>query len=758
MDLFSRYRYTVLLWRVLAPWLLIAPGGLRAQSLEQWERWGDAAMERGEYYGATRFYAGALEMGGGRLQLQWKQAEAARLSHQYALAAELYARVHYKDQGRTYRDALRWQAEMQMCTGAYDAAETSWRTLLRRNRDPLVRQRAENAIAGCALAKALAHEPPTQEAEHLPMPVNTSDSEFGPRFGPDSALYFSSLRGELNEHGEVIDTAAYRIQLLRTRLNGTTWSAPEPLSDAVNGTGHNANSAWTHDGQHLLFTRCVAGAPCRIHIAPVLAEGFGAAIPLPGLGDAHSTQPMVVMWDGVEKLLFVSDRPGGSGGLDIWWANLENGQAADVHPLPGTVNSPGNETGPWLDGRSGTLWFSSDHHPGLGGYDIFRSRFANDVFGTPEHAGVPLNSPANDLYPTIPPGQRVIWWTSNRVGSFAAKGETCCNDLYRLPLETAPPDDLVQTDVPDTVATAEVGAVNSARIITRFDRLRVELPLVLFFDNDQPDPRSWATTTPHSYSATYQQYRDRLPEYVHAGGTAAIQDFFTTEVDRGMQRLDTLIDALHEALSAGLSVTLTVRGHASPLARSDYNANLSMRRIESLRNELRTARNGALRPYLDGQAAGMARLELRALPFGEDQSAAGVSDDLADLRRSVYAVEAARERRIQIEAVDLRAVQRMPVEQQRMDLGRLRQDVERHVVFTIRNQGDTPMRLLDSQADCGCTHAELPQAPIAPGGTVEVAVSFNGRAPLGPLERTVVVRTNGTPERVELTIVGEMVP
>jgi len=68
------------------------------------------------------------------------------------------------------------------------------------------------------------------------------------------------------------------------------------------------------------------------------------------------------------------------------------------------------------------------------------------------------------------------------------------------------------------------------------------------------------------------------------------------------------------------------------------------------------------------------------------------------------------------------------------------------------------MRLLDSQADCGCTHAELPQAPIAPGGTVEVAVSFNGRAPLGPLERTVVVRTNGTPERVELTIVGEMVP
>ena len=47
---------------------------------------------------------------------------------------------------------------------------------------------------------------------------------------------------------------------------------------------------------------------------------------------------------------------------------------------------------------------------------------------------------------------------------------------------------------------------------------------------------------------------------------------------------------------------------------------------------------------------------------------------------------------------------------------------------------------------------------VRPGSEVPVVVVFNGRAPLGPLERTVTVRTNGTPERIELVIEGEVVP
>lgn len=733
---------------------LSASADLHAQSLEQWTNWGDASMERGEYYGASRFYAGALNMDGGRMSLQWKQAEACRLSNQYDKAAELYKRVYGKDAGRTYPEALRWSGEMQLCNGEYDAAEETWEKVLQKEKDKntVTAQRARNAIAGCAIAREALASPRDIVVEHVPQPVNTYDSEFGARIGPDSALYFSSLRGELNKDGEVVDTSAYRTVILRSTGTATGWDLPTTLPDAINASGDNGNTTWTLDGKHMLFTRCEKGALCRIFIAPI--DGVAAATPLPGLGeDIVSTQAMVVLWEDREMLLFVSDRPGGQGGMDIWQARLENGTAVEVYPLGGPVNTPGNERSPWYDAASATLWFSSDFHPGMGGYDIFTSRFENDAFQTPVHAGVPLNSPANDLYPTYYPARNEGWLTSNRIGSFAAKGETCCNDLYRfrLPLDEVP---VAKEDEP--IADTRTSIQASVR---RVEELRQRLPLKLYFHNDDPEPRSWSTATAQDYAATYRRYRDLIPEYEREGEVQALRNFFRDDVDRGYLELAELVIALRDVLAAGVPVVLDVRGHASPLAANDYNINLSMRRIESLRNHLRLASNGALRPYLEGNAKNGATLSINLLPFGEEQAPPGISDDVRDLKRSVYAVDAARERRISVESVRLMTPDQGPsVEFQTQQAGHLKQDKERDFTFMVRNQGARPMRLLDSKADCGCTAAKLPEGDIAPGQSVPVVIHFNGRAPEGPLDRTVTIRTNGTPERIELTIEGEIVP
>jgi hypothetical protein len=733
--------------------LFLCNSVVMAQSLEQWTAWGDAAMLRKEYYGASRFYAGALEMESGRMVLQWKMAEACRLSNQYDKAAELYDRVYRKDQGRTYKEALRWLGEMQLSLGDYDAAKSTWEKVLHKERDKegTTAHRARNAIAGCALATAALASPTDHRVEHLSAPVNTYDSEFGARIGPDERLYFSSLRGDLNKDGEVLDTAAYRTVVLRSARNGDRWNSPEVLPRAINSGGDNGNTAWTLDGKQMLFTRCATGQPCRIHIAEVMGDGFGEAQPLPGLGEAHSTQPMVVDWDGREMLLFVSDRPGGEGGMDIWQARLEHGTAVEMHPVVGGVNTPGNETGPWFDVASSTLWFSSDFHPGMGGYDIFTSRF-DHVFGAAVHMGHPLNSPANDLYPVVRPEAGEGWLTSNRIGSFAAKGETCCNDLYRFTLPASTPP-LVE-DIP---GSGPEGLTHTVAYLRSFTPLR---PLMLYFHNDDPEPRSWSTTTQQDYATAYRRYRSLLPDYLREGDREAFEAFFRNDVDRGYLELAELVLALQQVLDAGTSATLHVRGHASPLARNAYNRNLSMRRIESLGNHLRMVLNGRLRPYLDGTAANGAQLRIHPLPFGEDQAPAGVSDDLRDTRRSVYAVEASRERRIQVEAIALsdEGTEGAGFETLFQGLGTVKQDQEREVVFRITNRGTTPMRLLDSKADCGCTAAELPRGDVPPGASVPVVVHFNGRAPEGPLRRTVMVRTNGRPGLVELVIDGVVVP
>ena len=726
--------------------LLCAAIRVDAQSIEQWTKWGDAAMARGEHYGATRFYDGALAIDGGRMGLQWKQAEACRLSHQYDRAAAFYERVQKKDQGRTYKDALHWLGEMQLSMGDYEAAERTWNKVLQKEKDKssVLAKRAENALIGCGLSRTL--RPDSLIAlEHLPQPVNTYDSEFGARIGPDSALHFASLRGKLNKQGEVEDTAAYRTVIMRKGLEG-----PEPLSGSVNGPGENANIAWSLDGQWVLFTRCEAR--CRIHIARIDSSGrIGEASVLPGIGDeVSSTQPMIAWWDEREMLLFVSDRAGGAGGWDIWMAEFHDGSVRNLSALDRFVNSPGNERCPWYDEAARTLWFSSDFHPGLGGYDIFRSTWGADVFSHPIHAGLPINSPANDLYPANYPSLGEFWLTSNRKGSFANKGETCCNDLYRfrLPAEREPSDTPIAQE-----GNADPEPESPAEKLISFARA---FPVKLYFHNDDPEPRSWATTTEQTYDACYARYKELMAEYeLQSADSAGVQRFYAEEVDGGWRALAELEGIIFPVLEEGRSITLEVRGHASPLARTDYNRNLSMRRIESLRNHLRAVDGGRFIPYLEGTAANGARLSVKELPFGEERSATGVSDDLRDTRRSVHSVAAMAERRIEVVGIGMetRTATNMGVRIAK-HVGMLRQDEVRTVPYTLVNTGSTPMKLLRADADCGCTTAELPDRTLAPGESAVVEVTFNGRAIIGPLLRLVYVETDGDPFRFELVLEG----
>lgn len=616
--------------------LLLSGLSAMAQSADQFTRWGDAAMRSNDAYGASRFYADALDLEPGLLDLQWKFAEACRGCNRYTEAAAAYGKVFRKDQGRRYPEALRWLAEMQLCSGAPAEAEKTWTKVKQKERDKgsVVAQRADHGLAGARMAQqASAQDSVT--VERPSMPLNSYDSEFGARLGPDGLLYFTSLRGTLDEEEVVQDTSSYHAGRMRARPEALDrepeWLMPER-------TVSEANQAWDTTGRWTYFTRCVPGTPCRIHVAPMDAPQN--ARPLEGIGAAEmSTQPMVALVAGVQTLFFTTDRAGGSGGLDLWAAHLDGDRVTDLRPLVG-VNTPGQECTPFFEPVHQQLWFASDFLPGFGGYDLFTAqRLADGTFAPPVNKGRPFNGPANDLYPMFDATTGSGWFTSNRIGSYAHKGSTCCNDLYRFELEghrAAPRDSLP--------------------IHARITPLREKLPVRLYFHNDEPGPRSWDTTTTQDYAATYRAYKALLPDYRaawedRAEGTTAIETFFTYEVDRGYDDLQAFSALLLQALEEGGSIELQVRGFASPLAKSDYNRNLSLRRIESLVNFLQYARNGALAPYLQGTATNGARLTIVKQPFGKSQADPTVSDRLDDLLHSVYGVGASRERRIEIEQV-----------------------------------------------------------------------------------------------------------
>jgi len=187
------------------------------------------------------------------------------------------------------------------------------------------------------------------------------------------------------------------------------------------------------------------------------------------------------------------------------------------------------------------------------------------------------------------------------------------------------------------------------------EELQTLLPISLYFHNDSPDPRTTARITKRTYSETITEYLAMRFDYIdavngstHDGTTKmelgnVMESFFEQDLKRSLSKLNKALNVLMRELNKGASITLAVKGYASPLADSDYNLNLTYRRIASMENYIVQYDTGAFVPFLNN-----GQLTIDKIPYGESQAAVNVSDDLSDQLGAIYSPTAARERRIEI--------------------------------------------------------------------------------------------------------------
>jgi outer membrane protein OmpA-like peptidoglycan-associated protein len=97
-----------------------------------------------------------------------------------------------------------------------------------------------------------------------------------------------------------------------------------------------------------------------------------------------------------KKLFFASDKPGGYGGSDLYYCQWRNDYWEDPVNLGSVINTKGNESYPFIN-AAGEFFFSSDGHPGVGGKDIFFSRYADSTWSTPVCLDAPINSQYDDF-------------------------------------------------------------------------------------------------------------------------------------------------------------------------------------------------------------------------------------------------------------------------------------------------------------------------------------------------------------------------
>ena len=318
--------------------------------------------------------------------------------------------------------------------GKYDEALTNFEKfktfLTNKNKDGDFLQTVEHCIEMSNNAKKLVAKPLKIKIEPFKA-VNSPASDLAMTVSPDGTkFYFSSKRkgamgGQKDNYGEYFDDIYF------TQFVNNKWAKPKKMASKINSSSSDVANYITADGKQFYFAR-QRGGKYDIFVSTLSKKNKW--LPPERLGiNINSKENDIwayVTADG-NTLLFSSDRPGGYGGYDIYMSEkLSTGDWGKPINLGPEINSAKDEICPVLM-PDGTLYFSSNGHETMGGYDIFESVISEEgIWSKPENMGYPLNT-ANDDFNFMPvsPDGKTGYYTSARAGGY---GDA---DIYKFTFE-----------------------------------------------------------------------------------------------------------------------------------------------------------------------------------------------------------------------------------------------------------------------------------------------------------------------------------
>ena len=186
------------------------------------------------------------------------------------------------------------------------------------------------------------------------------------------------------------------------RRSDGTWTRAVSVGPPLNTRGNEGAQTIGPGGQYMYFTACDRPdglGRCDIYYSTFNGRSWSAPVNIGGPVNTQywESQPSISA-DG-KTLFFVSNRPGGFGGLDIWISKMgDDGNWQDPVNAGDAINSAGDEVTPFIHFDGKTLYFSSNGRPNLGGFDIYVTRLGSDgKWSEPLNVGYPINTHNDEM-------------------------------------------------------------------------------------------------------------------------------------------------------------------------------------------------------------------------------------------------------------------------------------------------------------------------------------------------------------------------
>ena len=381
----------------------------------------DAQFQRGEYYDASVTYKKVYnklrkkEERPQRGEVAFKMGRCYRLLNMSARASAAFQnalRYEYPDSTTHFMLAQALHAD-----GKYAAALRSYDKYLEFCPDDSL---AINCAEGCRTAQEIRARGSRYVVKQAKL-FNSRRADFCPMYlGADcDQIYYTSTTEKATGDKKSEITGMKNADVFFSKKNEKgEWERPEPVEGELNTEFDEGIVAFSPDAQTMYLTKArrELNAPTSVEIYTSTRSDakWSAPVKFEITADTLSTFGHPAVSPDGEYLYFVSDMPGGYGGKDIWRISLKERQGSLVNLGP-DINTEGNDDFPYVR-SDGSLYFSSDGHPGMGGLDIFRATAIGDpadLRWKVENMGFPINSAGDDFGITFGKGEDGFF-SSNR--------------------------------------------------------------------------------------------------------------------------------------------------------------------------------------------------------------------------------------------------------------------------------------------------------------------------------------------------------
>ena len=443
--------------------------------------------------------------------------------------------------------------------------------------------------------------------------VNSKYAEYAPVVSADEQTMIFTSRREIksskdkDESGskqpkDPIDYKFYEDIYISKKNKEGIWGEPKLISDKINTSGHEATIGLSVDGQQLLIYSAQDDVNGDIYYSKLEGSEWTTPVAFEALNSKASETHACFSADG-KKIYFTSNRKGGFGGFDIYSVTqLPNGSWSRPTNLGSKINTEYDDRAPFIHPDGVSLFFSSNGHETMGGFDIFQATDLGEEsgWGTPENIGYPINTTEDDVfYATSVDGKR-SYYASEKENGLGEK------DLYLI---TLPKPDVMPMTVMSGIFSLgdKDGTVPpDAQIIVK-DNQSGEI-VGMYKPNKKTGKYLFILPPGKNYNVTYEAegylfksenlivpknsaFQSMKKEIklapIKANESIVLNNvFFKFDSDELASDSKTELNKLFTLLSNNPTIKVEIQGHSDSKGNDNYNLNLSQKRAESVRKYL----------------------------------------------------------------------------------------------------------------------------------------------------------------------------